>query len=104
MFNLLMGVKVLNLENNQKGWTARTLIRFWLTVPVKIGNHTHRSRARIFNPNITSWIKDRCIYDSRAVVLFERGGAGIDRGGSSCRWVCREDPGIRRIEVPFECC
>lgn len=49
-FNLLMAVKVLLLEDNQQAWSVRTLIRFWLTVPVKIGNHAHRSRARIFIP------------------------------------------------------
>ena len=49
-FNLLMAVKVLLLQDDQQGWSVRTLIRFWLTVPVKIGNHAHRSRARIFIP------------------------------------------------------
>ena len=49
-FNLLMAVKVLLLDDNQQAWSVRTLIRFWLTVPVKIGNHAHRSRARIFIP------------------------------------------------------
>jgi hypothetical protein len=45
-----MAVKVLFLEDNQQAWSVRTLIRFWLTVPVKIGNHANRSRARIFIP------------------------------------------------------
>lgn len=45
-----MAVKVLLLQDDQQGWSVRTLIRFWLTVPVKIGNHAHRSRARIFIP------------------------------------------------------
>ena len=49
-FNLLMAVRVLLLEDDQQGWTARTLIRFWLTVPVKISSHAHRQRARIFVP------------------------------------------------------
>ena len=49
-FNLLMAVKVLLLEDNQQAWSARTLIRFWLTVPVKIGNHARRGSARIFIP------------------------------------------------------
>ena len=49
-FNLLMAVKVLLLEDHQQAWSVRTLIRFWLTVPVKIGNHAHRARARIFIP------------------------------------------------------
>lgn len=30
--------------------SARTLTRFWLTVPVKISSHAHRPRARIFIP------------------------------------------------------
>lgn len=49
-FNLLMAVKVLLLDDHQQSWGVQTLIRFWLTVPVKIGNHAHRSRARIFIP------------------------------------------------------
>jgi hypothetical protein len=38
------------LDDNLQGWSVRTLIRFWLTVRAKMGNHTHRSRARIFIP------------------------------------------------------
>jgi hypothetical protein len=49
-FNLLMAVKILLLDADQQGWTVRTLIRFWLTVPVKISSHAHRTRARIFIP------------------------------------------------------
>jgi len=49
-FNLLMAVRVLLLEDDQQGWTVRTLIRFWLTVPVKLSRHAHRQRARIFVP------------------------------------------------------
>ena len=49
-FNLLMAVKLLYLEDDQQAWTVRTLIRFWLTVPVKIGSHAHRTSARIFVP------------------------------------------------------
>jgi hypothetical protein len=49
-FNLLMAVKVQLLEDDQQAWTVRSLIRFWLTVPVKISSHAHRSRARIFVP------------------------------------------------------
>ena len=49
-FNLLMAVKLLYLDDDQQGWTVRTLIRFWLTVPVKIGKHAHRTSARIFVP------------------------------------------------------
>lgn len=49
-FNLLMGVKVLYLADDQQGWTVRSLIRFWLTVPVKISSHAHRRKARIFVP------------------------------------------------------
>ena len=49
-FNLLMAVKVLLLEGDQQAWTVRTIIRFWLTVPVKVSTHAHRRRARIFVP------------------------------------------------------
>ena len=49
-FNLLMAVKILLLEDHQQAWSVRTIIRFWLTVPVKIGSHAHRARARIFIP------------------------------------------------------
>jgi hypothetical protein len=49
-FNLLMAVKLLYLEDDQQAWTVRTLIRFWLTAPVKISSHAHRRRARIFVP------------------------------------------------------
>ena len=49
-FNLLMAVKVLLLEDEHQAWTVRTLIRFWLTVPVKVSSHAHRRRARIFVP------------------------------------------------------
>ena len=49
-FNLLMAVKVLYLEEDQQKMTVRSLIRFWLTVPVKISSHAHRRRARIFVP------------------------------------------------------
>lgn len=45
-----MAVRVLLLEDDQQGWTVRTLIRFWLTAPVKISSHAHRQRARIFVP------------------------------------------------------
>lgn len=49
-FNLLMAVKVLLLDEEEQAWGVRTLIRFWLTVPVKVSNHAHRCRARIFVP------------------------------------------------------
>jgi len=49
-FNLLMAVKLLYLEDHQQAWTVRTLIRFWLTVPVKLSSHAHRTKARIFVP------------------------------------------------------
>jgi hypothetical protein len=49
-FDLLMGFKVLYLDDDQQGWTVRTLIRWWLTVPVKLSQHAHRTRARIFVP------------------------------------------------------
>ena len=49
-FNLMMAVRVLLLAEDQQGWTVRTLIRFWLTVPVKLSSHAHRKRARIFVP------------------------------------------------------
>lgn len=49
-FNLLMAVKVLLLDDDQQSWTVRSLIRFWLTVPVKISSHAHRRKARIFVP------------------------------------------------------
>ncbi len=49
-FNLLMAVKVLYLDDAQQGWTVRSLIRFWLTVPVKLSSHAHRRKARIFVP------------------------------------------------------
>ena len=49
-FNLLMGVRVLLLEEDQQTWMVRKLIRFWLTVPVKLSSHAHRRRARLFVP------------------------------------------------------
>ena len=49
-FNLLMAFKVLHLDDDQQGWTARTLIRWWLTVPVKLSQHAHRTKARLFVP------------------------------------------------------
>jgi hypothetical protein len=49
-FNLLMAVKVLLLEDDQQSWGVRSIIRFWLTVPVKISSHAHRIRARLFVP------------------------------------------------------
>lgn len=49
-FNLLMAVKVLYLEDHHQAWTVRTLIRFWLTVPVRTSRHAHRTCARIFVP------------------------------------------------------
>jgi len=52
-FNLLMAVKVLYLADDQQGWTVRSIIRFWLTVPVKISSHAHRRKARIFVPKAT---------------------------------------------------
>ncbi|MEI6797122.1 MAG: transposase [Methanomassiliicoccales archaeon] len=52
-FNLLMAFKVLHLDDDQQARTVRTLIRWWLTVPVKISQHAHRTRARIFVPKAT---------------------------------------------------
>ena len=49
-FNMLMAIKVLLLDDDQQTWTVRSLIRFWLTVPVKISSHAHRRKARIFVP------------------------------------------------------
>ncbi len=49
-FDLLMAVKVLYLADAQQGWTVRSIIRFWLTVPVKLSSHAHRRKARIFVP------------------------------------------------------
>lgn len=49
-FNLLMAFKVLHLDDDQQAWTVRTLIRWWLTVPVKLSAHAHRLKARIFVP------------------------------------------------------
>lgn len=49
-FNLLMAVRVLLLDEDQQTWTVRKLIRFWLTVPVKLSSHAHRRRARLFVP------------------------------------------------------
>jgi len=49
-FNLLMAIKLLYMQDDQQAWTVRTLIRFWLTAPVRISSHAHRTRARIFVP------------------------------------------------------
>ncbi len=49
-FNLLMAFKVLHLDDDHQAWTVRTLIRWWLTVPVKLSQHAHRTKARIFVP------------------------------------------------------
>ena len=49
-FNLLTGVKLLYMEDDKQAWSVKTLIRFWLTVPVKISTHAHRTKARVFVP------------------------------------------------------
>jgi len=37
--------EILLMDEDQEAWTVRTLIRFWLTVPVKIGSHAQAHKC-----------------------------------------------------------
>jgi len=39
-----------DVDEDQQACSVRTVIRFWLTVPVKLSSHAHRRRARLFVP------------------------------------------------------
>lgn len=47
-FNLLMVVKVFDPDEAHQSWTVPSLIRFWLTVPVRPGGHAYRLKVCIF--------------------------------------------------------
>lgn len=37
--------EILLMDEDQEAWTVRALIRFWLTVPVKIGSHAQAHKC-----------------------------------------------------------
>lgn len=51
--NLLRAVQILHMEPDQQSHRLRQLIRWWMTVPVKLSRHAHRTRARYFVPKAT---------------------------------------------------
>lgn len=48
--NLLRGIQLLRMEDDQQGLRIRQIIRWWMTVPVKVSRHAHRTSARFFVP------------------------------------------------------
>ena len=48
--NLLRAVQLLHMQEDQQSHRVRQLIRWWMTVPVKISRHAHRSSARYYVP------------------------------------------------------
>lgn len=48
--NLLRAVQILHMEPEAQSHRLRQLIRWWMTVPVKISRHAHRTCARYFVP------------------------------------------------------
>ena len=53
LHNLLRAVQILHMEPDQQSHRLRQLIRWWMTVPVKLSRHTHRTSARYFVPKAT---------------------------------------------------
>ncbi len=51
--NLLRAVQILHMEPGQQSHRLRQLIRWWMTVPVKLSRHAHRTCARYFVPKAT---------------------------------------------------
>jgi Transposase DDE domain group 1 len=48
--NLLRAVQILHMEESQQSQRLRQIIRWWMTVPVKISRHAHRGSARYYVP------------------------------------------------------
>ena len=55
--NLLRAVQILHMQSAQQSHRLRQLIRWWMTVPVKLSRHAHRTCARYFVPkaSLTWW-------------------------------------------------
>lgn len=55
--NLLRAVQILHMEPDQQAHRLRQVIRWWMTVPVKLSRHAHRTCARYFVPkaSLTWW-------------------------------------------------
>lgn len=51
--NLLRAVQLLHMDAGQQTLRLRQLIRWWMTVPVKLSTHAHRTSARYFVPKAT---------------------------------------------------
>jgi hypothetical protein len=51
--NLLRAVQILHMEPDQQSHRLRQVIRWWMTVPVKLSRHAHRTSARYFVPKAT---------------------------------------------------
>lgn len=48
--NLLRAAQILQMEEDQQSLRLRQVIRWWMTVPVKLSRHAHRTCARYFVP------------------------------------------------------
>ena len=54
--NLLRAAQILHMEDEQQAHRLRQVIRWWMSVPVKLSRHAHRTCARYFVPKATlSW-------------------------------------------------
>ena len=51
--NLLRAVQILHMAPEQQTQRLRQVIRWWMTVPVKLSRHAHRTSARYFVPKAT---------------------------------------------------
>ena len=49
--NLLRAVQILHMNDDKQKQRIRQLIRWWMTVPVKLSRHAGRTRARYFVPH-----------------------------------------------------
>lgn len=54
-YNLLMGLRTLDLPDDTQAWKPRTLIRNLLIVPVKVSTHARRLRATVCVP--AGWLR-----------------------------------------------
>jgi hypothetical protein len=54
-YNLLMGLRTLDLPDDSQAWKPRTLIRNLLIVPVKVSTHARRLRATVCVP--AGWLR-----------------------------------------------
>jgi hypothetical protein len=48
--NLLRAVQILHMAEDQQQLRLRQIIRWWMTVPVRLTRHAHRTSARYFVP------------------------------------------------------